>query len=98
MYERQNLALSNFLTNSHNLALLQLLNDNLSYIFPFLKASSLSLQQINLCGTKLWHFKQNFPGIVSFKVLQYGYETFQTVKPELQRSQIHLALNLSQSL
>ena len=33
---------------------------------------------------KLWLFQQNYLAIVFFKDIQYGYETFQNIKPALQ--------------
>ena len=32
---------------------------------------------------KLWPVKQNYQATVCFKLIQYGYETFQNAKPAL---------------
>ena len=48
--------------------------------FPILKSFMLLTYQQN----KLWLFQQNYLAIVFFKDIQYGYETFQNIKPALQ--------------
>ena len=50
------------------------------HFFPILKSFVLLTYQQN----KLWLFQQNYLAIVFFKDIQYGYETFQNIRPALQ--------------
>ena len=57
-----------------------LINSTISVTFQPLQVSSLSFtKQID----NLWTFKQSYPATMFFKVIQYGYETFENVAPIL---------------
>ena len=54
------------------------------YIFSHFKKFHPSPIYTNkFLGYNLWPFKQNCHATVFVKVIQYGYETFQNVEPEL---------------
>ena len=85
-----------FLTISRNIDLFHTPNQNLYLLtfFSFEKVSSLSLKQVNFCGTNFNLSSKTTKPLCFFKFIQFGYETFQIVKQALEN---HIAKTLTWS-
>ena len=73
-HEIYNFALPYFFNHSPTICQIK----SYPYIFPIFKKIVLFFYETNkLLWYKLWLFKQNYRVTMFFKVIQYGYETFQ---------------------